>query len=155
MLSRIPGRAVIAGIAGTAAYTVASTQLKRRGIGGGITTQPGEVATALTGQRDPAGTTGPAHPSAELVNALLHWGYGALGGLSRAALVRRRVSGWQLELAHLGAVWLPWLALLALSGKGQRVNGQVLLVDGGKHLVYVLVAGRTFHLLSPSAAAED
>ncbi|WP_443224274.1 hypothetical protein [Streptomyces sp. 4N509B] len=113
------------------------------------------MAATLTRRED--GDGGARAASSRLVNATLHWGYGALGGVSRAVLVRRGAAGWRLEVAHLAAVWGPWLALLALSGRAGRLGGRALLVDGGKHVVYVLVTGRALDLLSagPPAAGAD
>lgn len=131
---------ILAGFFGTVCYTAASAALKRRGIG--VSTQPGEVATALGGRE--------AARSAA-ANAALHWGYGIYGGVVRAALARRGLSRCRLEAAHLGAVWLPWRVLLALSGK--KKPG--LLLDCGKHLVYVLSTGAALRLLSGDARRHD
>jgi hypothetical protein len=124
---------VVAGIAGTAGYTVLSAALKRRG------TQPAAVAAALTGAPDA--------DKRRALNAVLHWGYGVSGGLARIGLVRAGLSGWRLDLAHLAAIWLPWRLLLAASGKGKPRDAGELAVDAGKHLVYVLGAGAAQRLL--------
>jgi hypothetical protein len=117
---------VVAGIAGTAGYTVLSSALKRRGIG--VDAQPAQVATALTGTTQ---DNGAEHRSAVL-NAALHWGYGAFGGVTRTGLIAAGLSGWRL----------------LLSGKGKPQTAGALLVDCGKHLVYVLATGRCLALLT-------
>lgn len=132
---------VVGGIAGTAAYTVVSTALKHIGVSTHAV-QSGAVAAALTGSER-------AHR--KWVNTVLHWGYGVCGALARTGLVATGLSGWRLILSHLLAVWLPWRALLIIAGQGKSFELGALLVDVGKHLVYVLGAGATSRLLGRRA----
>jgi hypothetical protein len=127
---------VLAGLAGTAGYTAVSAALKALGVAGDVS--PATVAKTLTGV--------PAAGS-RVLNAALHWGYGGCCGLVRVGLTRAGLSGWRLHVAHLAAVWLPWRALLILSGRGRYPNGGALLADAGKHLVYVLGTGWSLRLL--------
>ncbi|MFS8099449.1 hypothetical protein LFM09_20195 [Lentzea alba] len=123
-------RAAAAGLAGTAGYTLLSKTLKARAATHHESVQPVTVAAALTGTE--------AKPSGGL-NFVLHWGYGAWGGVARG-LVERRLSGWRAEAAHLAVIWLPW-RLMLLAKRGHRTSPQALALDFVKHSVYVLVTG--------------
>ena len=133
---RQPAVALVAGLAGTTAYTAVSAVLRRQGMTG-ARVRPVEVAGALTGA-----AAGPGRQ--RLADGLLHWGYGSWGGVLRL-LVARRWRGWRADAAHLAAFWLPW-RLLALAGR-RRTPPRELALDLAKHAVYVAAAGATARAL--------
>jgi hypothetical protein len=128
-------RGAVAGVAGTAAYTILSSRLKKRAV----RHESVQPLTALT-TREPAGK------KSVLLNATMHWGYGAWGGVART-LIARRLRGVPAEAAHLAVIWLPWRLLLAAKS-GLRIGPRALAVDFGKHATYVLVTGAAHRALS-------
>jgi hypothetical protein len=136
-------RGVLAGLAGTVAYTAVSSVAKRRLAGARGSAQPAEVAAALAGRSADA-------RDARLLNAALHWSYGAAGGVTRTLLERAGLRGWQMEVAHFAAVWLPWrLLVLAQRQKGHAgsTGATPLATDAVKHAVYVVAVGRAYEAL--------
>ncbi|SDZ00190.1 hypothetical protein SAMN05421504_108204 [Amycolatopsis xylanica] len=131
---------VVAGLAGTAAYTVLSSRLKKRAV----RQESVQPLTALTARE-------PESAKSTMVNASLHWGYGAWGGIARA-LVAKKLTGAKAEVAHLAVIWLPWRLLLAASkAKNTRIGKRELAVDFVKHATYVLVTGAAHRALSGRA----
>jgi hypothetical protein len=128
-------RGAVAGFAGTAVYTVLSGRLKKAAV----RQESVQPLTALT-------TRAPEDGKSLLLNAIMHWGYGAWGGVARA-LIARRLRGVPAEAAHLAVVWLPWRLLLAAKS-GPRIRPSALALDFGKHATYVLVTGAAHRALS-------
>ena len=114
---------------------------KRRFGAAAKSTRPAAVAASITG--DDRGTA-----ESRLLNAALHWGYGAAGGAARVLVERGGLTGWRREAAHLAAIWLPWRALLLATRRAKRDTWTALALDALKHTVYVLVTGRVYRMLS-------
>lgn len=126
----------VGGIVGTAAYTASGVLVSRGRFAAGDA-RPVDVAVVLSGD----------HNISALPNELLHWGYGLSGGLSRSLLIAAGFTGWRLNAAHLAMVWLPWRALVWVSGQGGWRGVLPTLTDGVRHLIYVLADGAAVRLL--------
>jgi hypothetical protein len=136
------------GIAATIVYTGTSAQLRKLGAAPD-SVQPIQVAKALAGGTDARrGDSG--HRG--LANGLLHWGYGIWGGVLRAALVRRGMTGMRADLVQLAVFWLPWRLLAMAHRPAHRVSrparGIALSADLFKHLAYVVTSRLVYDRLA-------
>jgi hypothetical protein len=135
------GRGLLSGLVGTAAMTASSTlEMRLRG-------RPASKAPAKAAEKTLGIQPRDAAAEARLGN-LVHWSYGTMWGLARAALgsagVRGPVAGPAL---HFAALWgsevlaLPALDVLPPIG---RWSAQDIAIDVLHHAVYVLAADATY-----------
>jgi hypothetical protein len=127
------GRALVAGVLGTAAMTVASIA-EAKLSGRGPSTAPAQAAGKVAGvvRRDEAGE--------RRFNMLAHRGYGTMWGLFRGALDVVGLRGPTATLVHLVAV-LPTLRVAELT---PRYRMKAFGTDALHHAVYAGASGLAY-----------
>jgi hypothetical protein len=136
--------ALMSGACGTVAFTVVRSVEKSR-FGARSSVPPIELLTS----RPP---DVPASRQQGGANAVLHWGFGLSGGLSR--LVLKDQLGWRdpaLLLAHFCVVWIPWRLLTATRSAADRPS---VVLDMANHLLFVGVIAGADRLLTAGDSIE-
>lgn len=89
------------------------------------------------------------------VDQLVHWGYGALLGVGRAATVAMGVSPAAATVGHFVVAWGPWrIALERSELERVRPSGlREVAVDGANHAVYALATTLALHMSGRPTAA--
>ena len=137
------GKGLVAGLAGTAAMTVATT-LETKLTGREPSTAPAEAVENVVGVRPVD------EESEQRLSSLAHWGYGTVWGIPRAILGVIGLRGLLGTLAHFGAVWgaaLAMLPALRVAPPPGEWGEDELAKDALRHLVYAVVAGVTYDAL--------
>jgi hypothetical protein len=138
------GRGLFAGLAGTAAMTLASAleaKLRRRKP----SSAPADAAGRLLGVR-PCDEV-----SAARFSRAVHWGYGTSWGAVRGLLGGAPLGASQASAAHFGLVWLTELVMLPGLGVTEppwRWGAKELALDAMHHGVYAGTAGLAYARLA-------
>lgn len=130
--------ALIGGACGTVAFSAVRSVEKSR-FGAHSSVRPVELLTSRPPDL-------PAQRKRAAANAVLHWGFGLSGGLSR--LVLKDQLGWTdpaLLIAHFSVVWVPWRLLAATHSAPDRPN---VVLDMANHLLFVSVIAGADRLLT-------
>lgn len=136
--------ALIGGACGTVVFSAVRSVEKSR-FGAHSSMQPIE----LLASRQP---DLPSPRKRAAANAVLHWGFGLSGGLSRLAL--KDQLGWTdpaLLIAHFSVVWIPWRLLTATRSAQDRPN---VVLDMANHLLFVGVIAGADRLLTGRQSIE-
>jgi hypothetical protein len=133
MMSAEIGRGLVAGLAGTLAMTIASTlemKIRHRPP----SRAPAEVAAKALG------VTPRDEDAKRRLGTLVHFAYGTVWGLARAALQAAGVRGRLAPLAHFGLVWGTELVMLPATRVAPPITewgAKEIAIDALHHLVYV------------------
>lgn len=137
------GVGLIAGLAGTAAMTIAQMiemRLTKR--------QPSTVpADAVSKVLDIKPTE---EEKKEKVSEKVHWAYGTSWGVARGLISLTGLRGVPADLLHFGAVWgaaLIMLPSLKLSPPIHKWDAKTIAIDVLHHGVYAAATGLTFDLI--------
>lgn len=134
------GKGVIAGLAGTAAITIA--QMIEMKISG---RKPSDTPAKAVNKVLNVEATDEQHKE-EFVNEV-HWTYGTLWGLARSVLDLAGVKGLPATATHYGAVWGTEMVMLPSINVAEPVtkwSGKAITKDGLNHLVYAVAAGLVY-----------
>jgi len=145
-LGCLVGKGLLAGLAGTATITV-SQMIEMDLTGREPSTTPAEAVEKVFGIR----AIDDQH-KAQLAN-LAHWGYGTSWGLFRSLLEMAGLHGSAASMVHWAAIWGTASALLpGLEVAPPAREGPVKMhaTEGVGHLIYAVVAGMTYDLMSES-----
>ena len=137
------GRGIVAGVAGTAAMTVATT-LEAKLSGREPSTAPAEAVENVVGVKPVD------EESEQRLSTLAHWGYGTAWGIPRAILGAVGLRGPAGTAAHFAAVWgaaLAMLPALRVAPPPEQWGEDELAKDALRHLVYAVVVGVTYDAL--------
>lgn len=144
-------RAILAGLAGTAAMTL-SQMAEQRVTGRKSSNTPAQAACYLLGFK--TRTEAQEHKLADRV----HWAYGTTWGLGQLAL--RRVPEPLRTVLFFGTVWASGAAMLTaakLSPPPTEWSADSLATDLGHHVVFAAASGLAAHALeaadTPASAA--
>ncbi len=148
MLGRAALRGALAGLAGTAAMTVAE-KIEQQVTHRPDSYVPGRTLTALTtGRRLPERARPPVR------NHLMHWGTGALVGALRGVWSASGLRGWRASAWHTSVRLATDQTLENATGVGSPPwtwSRQDQIVDVGGKAVYSFVTGAVADLLVPLA----
>ncbi|WP_242919190.1 hypothetical protein [Pontibacter liquoris] len=147
---RAAGRGLLAGLAGTAAMTVAQL-----------------IEMQLTG-REPSDTPYKAFSKVfglkarneeekKKLSNLIHWGYGTSWGIPRGLLAAYGADGAAGTGAHFAAVWGSELVMLPSLGVAEPVTkwgGKAIAQDVLFHLIYAVTTGLVADALTGYAAEK-
>ncbi len=137
------GKGIVAGLAGTAAMTVASTlEMKVRDRGASTT-----PADAVAKVFDVEATNEKAKMQWSNV---IHWTYGTAWGVARGALDSMGLKGPMASAAHFALVWpaaLVMLPSLDVTPPPNEWGGEELALDALHHAVYALAVGAVYDAL--------
>lgn len=131
------GKGLIAGLAGTAAMTLCQMvemKISKRA--------PSQTPAKAVGKVLHLQTTDQGNQK-QFVNQI-HWTYGTLWGLARAALDMACLKGWQATLLHYQTVWgtsLLMLPTIKVVPPVKEWGTKEIATDALQHLVYAVVAG--------------
>ena len=148
MLGRAALRGALAGLAGTAAMTLAE-KVEQQVTHRPDSYVPGRTLTALTtGRRLPERARPPVR------NHLMHWGTGALVGALRGVWAATGLRGWRASAWHTSVRLATDQTLENATGVGSPPwtwSRQDQVVDIGGKAVYSFVTGAVADLLVPLA----
>lgn len=134
------GRGIIAGLAGTLAITV-SQMIEMKLTKREQSNTPAEAASKVLEIK-------PATPEAkEKLTYEIHWMYGTLWGIMKAALSRMGLKGWPSTLLHFGAVYgtaLVMLPSLKVAPPVKKWGAKAIAIDALHHVVYATIAGLVY-----------
>ena len=137
-------RGLLSGLVGTVAMTI-SEMIEMRVTGREASTVPAQVGSKLLG----------VHPDGDeqmgRLNAVVHWGHGALLGATRGLMSITGLRGLPATLGHFAAFWIGDVALYKLLGIAPapwRWNRQELVIDVLHKGVYALVTGAAYEKLA-------
>jgi hypothetical protein len=132
------GRGLVAGLAGTAAMTIARALLNDGRQHDDHRTEPARAAGRVLG-------VAPVDEGGERrFNRIVHWAYGSAWGAFRGILAAVGVRGPAADVAHLGAVWgaeqlvLPATRTAPAPTHGRRPD---VAADVTVHAVYAAATG--------------
>ncbi|WP_409331962.1 hypothetical protein [Trujillonella humicola] len=149
MLGRAALRGALAGLAGTAAMTLAE-KVEQHVTGRPDSYVPGRTLTALTsGRRLPERARPPVR------NHLMHWGTGALVGALRGVWAAVGLRGWRASAWHASVRLATDQTLENATGVGSPPwtwSRHDRVVDLGGKAVYAFVTGAVADRLVPLAA---
>ena len=148
MLGRAALRGALAGLAGTAAMTLAE-KAEQQVTGRPDSYVPGRTLTALTtGRRLPGSAKPPVR------NHLMHWGTGATVGAPRGIWAACGLRGWRANAWHTSVRLATDQTLENATGVGSPPwtwSRRDKVVDVGHKAVYSFVTGALADSLVPSA----
>ena len=148
MLGRAALRGALAGLAGTAAMTLAE-KVEQSVTHRPDSYVPGRTLTALTTRRRLPGSARPP-----VRNHLMHWGTGALVGALRGVWSASGLRGWRASAWHTSVRLATDQTLENATGVGAlpgRWSRQDQVVDIGGKAVYSFVTGAVADRLVPLA----
>ena len=143
------GRGLVAGVAGTALMTVAST-IEMKVQGREASTAPADAAANVLGVK-PTGDDGKARFS-----NVVHWAYGTSWGALRGVLGALGLTGPAAAGAHFAAVWGSGLVMLPALGVAPPLKewgAKALATDAFHHLVYAAATSVAFAALDRSSTS--
>lgn len=139
------GRGLVAGAAGTALMTVATTvEMKLRGRAPSAV--PADAATKVLGV-EPTGER-----EKERFSNLVHWAYGTAWGSLRGLLAAAGLPGPAAATVHFAAVWgggLVLLPRLEVAPPVRQWGPSAVALDAAHHLVYACGASLAYAALAP------
>ncbi len=143
------GRGLVAGVAGTALMTVAST-IEMKVQGREASTAPADAAAKVLGV-EPTGDDEQARFS-----NVVHWAYGTSWGALRGVLGAVGLTGPAAAGAHFATVWGSGLVMLPALGVAPPVRewgAKALATDAFHHLVYAAATSMAFAALDRSSSS--
>ena len=143
------GRGLLAGVAGTALMTVAST-IEMKVQGREASTAPADAAAKVLGV-EPTGDD----EKARFAN-VVHWAYGTSWGALRGVLGAVGLRGSAAAGAHFAAVWGSGLVMLPALGVAPPLKewgAKALATDAFHHLVYAAATSVAFAALDRSSTS--
>ncbi len=143
------GRGLVAGVAGTALMTVAST-IEMKVQGREASTAPADAAAKVLGV-EPTGDDEKARFA-----TVVHWVYGTSWGALRGVLGAVGLTGPAAAGAHFAAVWGSGLVMLPALGVAPSVKewgAKALATDAFHHLVYAAATSMAFAALDRSSSS--
>ena len=143
------GRGLVAGVAGTALMTVAST-IEMKVQGREASTAPADAAAKVLGV-EPTGDDEQARFS-----NVVHWAYGTSWGALRGVLGAVGLTGPAAAGAHFAAVWGSGLVMLPALGVAPPLKewgAKALATDAFHHLVYAAATSMAFAALDRSSSS--
>ncbi len=138
------GKGLMAGLAGTAAITVAQA-VEMSLTGREASTTPADAVEKVLGIR----AIDDEH-KAQLAQ-LVHWGYGTAWGLFRSLLDLVGVRGPGASVIHWAAIWGAATALLPgikVAPPAREWPAQMHVTEGVLHVIYAEMAGMVYDLIS-------
>lgn len=134
------GKGVIAGLAGTAAITIAQ-MIEMKVTGRGPSDSPAKAVNKVLHVE----ATDEAHKD-EFVQEV-HWTYGTLWGVARSVLDLIGLRGVAATAVHGGAIWGTAMVMLPSLDVAKPVTEwgvKDIAKDGVNHLVYAVAAGLVY-----------
>lgn len=139
------GKGLVAGFAGTAAMTVASTlEMKRRGRA--ASSAPADATAKVLGIERFSDDAAKVRFS-----NLVHWGYGSAWGVVHGLLRIVGLAPAKATALHLAAVWgneAAMLPALDVTPPFWTWGAREVAIDLGHHVVYATATGLAYELLS-------
>ena len=138
------GKGLLAGAAGTAAMTVAST-LEMKARGRDPSTVPAEAAEKIL-DVEPGSKEGETR-----LNNVAHWSYGTAWGLPRALIGAAGLRGLRAGGLHFAGIWgsaLVALPRMRLTPPVRKWGAREVAIDAFHHLVYAGAAGLVYDALT-------
>lgn len=137
------GKGLIAGLAGTAAITIAQ-MIEMRMTHRKPSSAPIDAAQKVLDVK------AINKSKKEKVSNEVHWAYGTSWGLTRGVMDMFGLKGWPASLAHFAAIWgtaLTMLPALKVAPPVKEWGGKTLAKDAMFHLVYIVAAGLVYDAL--------
>jgi hypothetical protein len=140
------GRGIVAGVAATAAMTIASTaemKLRRRAP----STAPAKVAGKLLGVK-------PRKRAGDRFATIAHLAMGTSLGTARAALDLAGVDGRAAPAAFFAIAWLPDLVVVPAAGAAPppwRWGATEVAISAAHHVAYAAAGDATYRALASGA----
>lgn len=139
-IAHIIGKGILAGLAGTAAISLAQRiEMKITGR------EPSDSPAKAVNKTLHIEATDEEHKEAFVEG--VHWAYGTLWGLARGALDAAGLRGPLATAVHFAAVWgtaMVMLPALKIAPPVKEWGAKSIATDGAEHLVYGIAAGLAY-----------